>query len=211
MSKPFKTVVVILSLLLLADVASATKIKSSWRNPSATASSLQFKKVLVLVTIEQPLTRKVAEDKAVSIIEAGGTAHAEPSYTVLADEEYKDKDLAKAKLEEMGFDGVILMRYAGSEDRRKYNEEDNNSEWSSYTQFWGAYGAAYGAIYNAQTKNDVDVSIETMFYSLKEDKLIWAGISETKNPKNPAKVVGEIAEEVTKYLQKEGLIATKKK
>ena len=49
-----------------------------------------------------------------------------------------------------------------------------------------------------------------MLYSLKDEKLIWSGITETKNPKNPAVVVGEIGEQTTKYLQKEGLTQKRK-
>lgn len=214
MSRTFTTVVVVfLSLLLLADYAYSTKIKSHWANPSANASSLQFKKVLVMVAIEKALTRKVAEDKAVSIIEAGGAAHAIPSYTIIADDEVNDMEKAKAAIEGMDFDGVILMRSSDSKDQRKYDEEARQEErdhWSAYNSFWGAYGAAWGSAYNAMTTNDLTIYIETMFYSLKENKLIWAGITETKNPSNPAKVVGEIAEETTKLLQKEGLIAKKK-
>jgi hypothetical protein len=56
---------------------------------------------------------------------------------------------------------------------------------------------------------ETSVYIETMFYSLKEDKLIWASISEVKNPKHAAQVVGDIAEVTTKQLQKEGLLPKK--
>ena len=77
MSRTFTTVVIFLCIWLLPDYASSTKIKSSWKDPSATASSLQFKKVLVMATIRHSFTRKIAEDKAVHIIEAGGRAHAD--------------------------------------------------------------------------------------------------------------------------------------
>jgi len=207
----FRTLTVILvffGLLLLPEFVSSTKIKSYWKNPSATESSLQFKKVIVMVTIKQELTRKVAEDKAVRIIEAGGKTQAVPSYTILGAAEMDDKELAKSKIEGMGFDGAIVMHYAGSEDAKKYEQE---SDWDAYNYFWGDYYPAWGAVYNSTTTDDVTVYIETMFYSLKESKLIWAGISATKNPKNPAKVVGEIAEETTKYLQKQGLIPKKEK
>lgn len=201
------------ALVLLADYAFCTKMKSHWANPEANASSLQFKKVLVIVAIEQPLTRKVAEDKAVSIIEAGGNAHAVPSYSIIADEDVNKMDIAKAAIEGMDFDGVILIRTADSKDQRKYDEEDaakTREDWAGYNAFWGYYGSAWGSAYNAMTTNDLTVYIETLFYSLKENKLIWAGMTETKNPKNPATVVGEIAEETSKFLQKEGLIAKKK-
>jgi len=208
MFRTFTTVLVFFSLLLLPEFASSTKIKSSRKNPSATASSFQFTEVLVMATIKHELIRKVAEDKAVRIIEAGGRAEAVASYTILQDSELDDKELAKSKIDGMGFDGAIVMRYAGSEEAKKY---EGNTEWDDYNYFWGHYYPGFGAVYNATSNNDLTVYIETMFYSLKENKLIWAGITETKNPKNPAEVVGEIAEETAKYLQKQGLIAKKKK
>lgn len=188
-------------------------MKSFWSNPSATPASLQCKKVLVIVAIKQSTTRKVAEDKAVSLIEAGGEAHAVPSYTFLPENELNDKEAAKARITPMDFDGVIVIRYAGSKDRIKYDSENSDGEspgpWYSYQDFWGFYGGV-GAVYNATTSNDLYVYLETTFYSLKNNQLIWAGITESKNPKNPAKVVSEISEETIKYLQKQGLIAKKK-
>lgn len=203
----FTAALVFFTLLFLPEFASSTRIKSYWKNPTATASSLQFTKVLVMVSIKQELTRKVAEDKAVRIIEAGGRAQAVPSHSFLGEAELDDKELAKSKINGMGFDGAVVMRYAGSEDAKKY---EGTAEWDAYNYSWGTYYPAWGAVYNSTSSNDLTIYIETMFYSIKEDKLIWAGISETKNPRNPAKVVGEIAEEIAKYLQKQGLIAEKK-
>lgn len=192
-------------LMLLAPAAVfSAKMISTWKDQTANASSLQFSKVLVVATIKQEFTRKVAEDKAVRIIKQGGKTNAEPSYTILGNEELSDRNRAKAKIQELGFDGVIVMRYAAMEqDPKKY---DRGEDWDAYNYFWGAYYPAWGGVYNSTTPDEVKVYIETMFYSLKEDKLIWAGITETKNPKNAAKVVGEIAEETTKYLKKQGLL-----
>ena len=207
MIRKFTIVFIFFSLLMLPEFASSTKIKSHWKNPTATASSLQFTKMLVMVTIKQELTRKVAEDKAVRLIEARGKAKAIPSYSILQMNELDDKELVKSKISSMGFDGVILMRYAGSEDEKKYEQTEG---WQNYDYFYGVYCPACGAVYNSTTPNGVKVFIETMFFSLKEEKLIWSGITETKDPKNPAKVVGEIAEEVVKTLQKEGVMEKKK-
>ncbi len=207
MIRKFTAVLVLFGLLLLPEFASSTKIKSSWKNPSADASSLQFTKVLVMATIKQEFTRKVAEDKAVRLINAGGRAKAVASYSILGEAEMSNKELAKSKIEGMGFDGAMVMKYAGSEDANKYEQEEN---WHEYNYFWGVYYPGWGALYNATETNDLKVFIETMFISLKDDKLIWAGITETKNPKNPAVVVGEIAEEVVKSLEKEGLLPKKK-
>jgi hypothetical protein len=200
-------VFILFGLLLLPEFAAATKMKSFWKNPEATEKSLQLQKVIVIVTIKHELTRKVAEDKAVRILQEGGR-EAVPSYTILTLPELENKEYAKSKVEAMGFDGAIVIHYAGSEDERKYYKQEK--DWDDYNYFWGVYYPAAGAVYNSTTTNYTHVFIETMLYSFKENKLIWSGITETKNPKNPAKVVGEIAEETTKYLEKEGLIPKKK-
>ncbi|HSE42954.1 MAG TPA: hypothetical protein VLH08_19485 [Acidobacteriota bacterium] len=211
MLRSITIVFILLALLSVPEFALSTKLKSSWKNPDANSSSLKFEKVLVVAVIGQEFTRKVAEDKVVKILKEGNsTANAIPSYLVLGQEELKDKDSAKAKITEMGFDGAIVLKYAGSQDQRKYDPGEGESVWYPYVGFWGFYSEGWGAVYNATTPNDLKVLIETMLYSIKEDKLIWAGISETKNPKNPAKVVAEIAEETTKHLQKEGLIPKRK-
>ena len=200
-----------LSLLFLADLASSAKIKSSWKNPSATMSSLQFKKVLVVAIIKQEFTRKVAEDKAVLIIKSDGTTDGVPSYTILGEEELEDKAKAKLKIAGMGFDGAIIMRYAEPKDEKKYDSDEGSGVWYQYNQIWGTDSPAWGVAYNAMNPSENFVYIETLLYSLKEDKLIWAGISELKNPKNAAQAVSDIAEVTTKQLQKQGLIAKKKK
>jgi hypothetical protein len=203
MIRKLTTILIFICLLFLPQFASSTKIKSHWKNPSVTASNFHFTKVLVMVTIKQELTRKVAEDKAVRMIEARGKAKAVPSYSFLEMNQLDDKELVKSKITDMGFDGALLMRYAGSEDEKKYDEDD---AWTNYDYFYGVYCPSCAAVYNSTTPNGVDVYIETMLFSLKDQKLIWSGITETKNPKNPAKVTGEIAEEVIKTLQQEGLI-----
>ena len=187
--------------------AFSAKMKSSWKNPSATESSLQFEKILVVVAIKQDFTRKVAEDKVVRILKERGR-HAIPSYFVLSAAEFEDKEKARAKVEEMGFDGAIVMNYAYTGDYQKYHEQE--TQWEAYNYFWGQYYPAWGGVYNSTSDNDTKLLIETKLFSLKEQKLIWSGITETKNGKNPAVVVGDIAEETAKYLRKEGLIAQKK-
>lgn len=208
MFRRFISVLILFAVLTLPESAFSTKMKDFWKNPSVTESNLQFSNVLVMVTIPFHSTRKVAEDSAVLMINEGGRAHAVPSYSILNAAELKEKDLVKTKVEEGAFDGVIVMRYAGSKDTAKYNE---NTDWHEYNYFWGQYYPGWGGVYNSQKSADTYVYIETMFYSLKDNLLIWSGITETKNPKNAAKVVGEIAKETTKYLQKEGLISKKKK
>jgi hypothetical protein len=51
------------------------------------------------------------------------------------------------------------------------------------------------------------VSIETLIYSLNNDKLLWAGTSRTSNPAGLSSLVDEVADAVAREVVKEGLIA----
>lgn len=199
-----KLFVIFIGVFLIAGIVSATKMKSSWKNSSATPQDLQFKKVLVAVIVRQPYTRKIAEDKAVRVLQANRKVEAVASYTIFENVD-TDKETAKAKIAEMGFDGIVLIRQADEPDTKKYDEKAAES-WNDYNWFWGIWGGTY----NAQFRDDNLLYLETLLFSMKDQKLIWAGITETKNPKNPAQVVGEIAEENAKLLQKEGLIPKQK-
>ena len=50
------------------------------------------------------------------------------------------------------------------------------------------------------------VEIEILVYSLKDDKLLWRGVSRTKNPLGAQVVVREITEQVIKTMKKQGLV-----
>src|SRR4051794_35618737 len=125
MHRKIMSFALLISLLLVSNYASATKIKSSWKNPKATAESFQLKKVLVVALIKQDFTRKVAEDKAAGIINKNGRAQATASYTFLTVDDLNDKEAVKKKIGEMGFDGVILMHSAGSKDQQKYDDTEH--------------------------------------------------------------------------------------
>jgi hypothetical protein len=70
--------------------------------------------------------------------------------------------------------------------------------------FWGYYGAYYPA---AEMRVDTVVMVEIKIYSLTDDKLVWAGVSETFNPTNSATLISEIAVEAGKELRRQGLIS----
>ena len=54
-------------------------------------------------------------------------------------------------------------------------------------------------------RDDRVVSLETLIFSVPKDALVWAGMSETENPKNAAAVVAEVVKEAAKEMKKQGL------
>jgi hypothetical protein len=50
------------------------------------------------------------------------------------------------------------------------------------------------------------VSVETLVYSLKQNKLVWSGKSKTTNPPELIKFVKKLAADAAKELEKQGLL-----
>jgi len=48
--------------------------------------------------------------------------------------------------------------------------------------------------------------VETLVYSLEQDRLVWAGVSRTFNPSEIEGFVSELASAITKEMTKAGLL-----
>ena len=55
-------------------------------------------------------------------------------------------------------------------------------------------------------RTDTIVSVETLVFSLEQDKLVWAGMSETTNPDKVASFIDELVKGVAAELRKQKLI-----
>ena len=101
------------------------------------------------------------------------------------------------------------MRPVSSDKVKSYS----SAVWTSapYGSFWGYYPYGWSTLYiPASTREDTVVGVETLVFSVKQNQLLWAGMSETKNPKNLQQFVKDLVVEAVKEMQKEGLIAKKR-
>ena len=72
-----------------------------------------------------------------------------------------------------------------------------------YTSLWGYYGYGWGAMYDpGYTRSDMVVSIETLIYSVPKNALLWAGSSESRNPKDSRKLLADLVKEMAKEMKK---------
>lgn len=191
--KRIRTAVFLAAGLALAGCAS-TRIVESWQAPGA--GPLHFNKVLALAIVENESVRRVAEDALQSNLKG---VQAVQSYKALGGVDLGDRERAKERLRQDGFDGVVALRLISSQQELSWT-----TSAVPLPSFWGFYGAAYPP---AQLNVDTLVRVEISVYSLAEDKLIWSGISETYDPQNAEKLVGEVVEAAGNELRKKGLIA----
>ncbi|MFN8091930.1 MAG: hypothetical protein U0599_06840 [Vicinamibacteria bacterium] len=195
----------------LAACASST-YKSSWSNPEARAVSLAGKKVVAVFVTAEGGPRYSAEDALARELTAAG-AQGVTAYSLVPDADVKDKDAAKAKLVAAGVDGAVVMRVVGKDKELNYTPgmAVPVGYWGRpvYGSMWGGYwGRGWGLAYSpGYLTTDTVVSVETLVYSVNQDKLLWAGMSETTNPKKVNDFVRELARGAGAEMKKAGLLA----
>lgn len=195
----------LLAIALAALACATTTFESTWRDPKARPLRLTGRKVVGLFLSKSPSIRHAAEDAMAREITARG-AQGVPAYSVLSDEEIKDQERAKAKLESLGFSGAVVMRVVGQETQYTYQPD----VWVRpyYRSFWGGYWRwGWETVWApGYLTADKIVKVETLVYSLEQDLLVWAGISWTVDPTRIDSFIGELAEAVAKRMAKDGLL-----
>lgn len=121
-----------------------------------------------------------------------------PGYRILSDQDYHDREAAKARLRAAGFDGVIVMRLASKDTRLQY-VPGNFGAYGYWGAGWGAWGPGY---YEPETI----VRIETAAYSLQNNHLVYSALSRTIDPNSVKSLVSDVSKKVANAMQKQGVV-----
>ncbi|HEY6147568.1 MAG TPA: hypothetical protein VIZ69_07710 [Thermoanaerobaculia bacterium] len=191
---------------LLSFACATTTFQSTWKAPDARPLRLNGQKVAAVFVSRNPSVRRRAEDAMAREIGVRG-ARGVPSYTLLSEDRVRDIDYAKGTFEREGFAGVVVMRVTGTETQ--YSYEPGYWAGPHYARFWGGYwGWGWGTVWEpGYLTADKIVSVETLVYSLTQDKLVWAGRSKTIDPQRIDDFIGELAQAVTAQMEKDGVFA----
>ena len=186
---------------------------STWKDPAAAPLEFQGQKVAAVVMMQDVASRRAAEDTLAGEITARG-GQGVASYT-LAPNIQKDNEAAnKAALEKAGIIGVVVMRPINVENKLSVTPVTVVDPY--YRSYWGGYygygaGAMYGgpATVGHEISSDTVVTVETLVYSLKQNKLVWSGKSKTTNPPKTVSFVKRLAADAADELEDQGLIKKK--
>jgi hypothetical protein len=186
--------------------AASTKFISTWRNPVGGSFSQAGKKVAVFVLSPDITLRQGPEETLAAEMRKRGV-DCLAGYTVLPGELAKDMEKAKAFVKKSGITGAILMRVIGKENKTYYTPDTMWYAGPYYPTFWGYWNYGWTTVYTSgYLTTDTVVSIETLVYSVEQDTLLWAGRSETTNPKDVRKVVKDLVAAAGKEMRKAGLV-----
>jgi hypothetical protein len=197
-----------LAALMLSACASG--FVSSWKAPDAQPLQLSGAKVAAVVMMKHEGSRREAEDALAREITARGAVGV-PMYRIYPDGAPANEAAAREALEKAGFQGAVVMRPVSVE--KEISATPLSYSAPMYRGYWGGYYAAgWGTPYGLATvsggdiRTDTIVSVETLVYSLKQNKLVWGGQSRTTNPSSLEQLIKKLSGAAAKELQKQGLI-----
>jgi hypothetical protein len=195
----------VIALLVVATLSAAsTKFTSTWKAPGVEPMSFAGKKVVALVISDDDSLRVSAEEGLSSEL-AGRGLIGVPSYRIIPKPEVKDPEKARGWFERAQAEGVVAMRLVDARKVQTYTP----GTWTGpyYGSLWGYYGYGWGTGMYIPPRVDEDalITIETLIFSVPQNKLLWAGVSESKNPKNARQLLADLVKTTAKELQKQGL------
>jgi hypothetical protein len=196
----------LLSAVLLTGCASV--FSNTWKDPDAKPLEFKRHKVVAVVLLNDQSRRRLAEDRLAQQIAVRG-AQGRSMHSMFPNATVGNEAETRAAMEAEGVKGVIVMRPITVD--RTYRITQPYQE-PNYVSFWGGYyGTGFSMSVSTgsnepEVKETTVVYVETLVYSLSQNKLVWGGHSKTTNPDNVTELVEELAAAVTSELQKEGLV-----
>jgi hypothetical protein len=190
----------IIGFLLVGLVAMAgcagTRIVETWNDPAL--KPLKFHKTAVLLIDPSQTLRRIGEDQIVRRLPAGSAV---PGYLLFPDPEPGDFNRVQGRLRENEFDGAIVVRVLGVEERLNWvpGYPTTVPPYRAY-YFQGPFRVDPGYY-----RTDQLIRVEVSLYSLPLNKLVWSGLTESFNPASPAALMAEVAETVIGELRNRGL------
>jgi hypothetical protein len=189
-------------LVVSITACTSTNITSSWREPDKEVSITALNKVLVVALLRDETGRRKAEDEMAEYLKGKGVV----SYNYLDNDiSSKNEEAIRDKIKADGFDGAVTMRLIDVDKEQVYTP-GNTASYPIYNRRFSGYYYRNRSIYNTPGYYTKTYTVETNVYSIKEDKIIWTGLTKTTDPEGVDKMTQEIVKVVYKSMIKEGFI-----
>jgi hypothetical protein len=202
-----KNLLYVILVITIFTSCNSTKISNSWREPNKQLYTGEWNKILVVALLKNETYRRKVEDELLNYLNGKGIV----SYNYLNDDFNNiDEDKFRNKIKADGFDGAISMRLIDVDKEKVFIPEQHNL----YPYYYQNFSCHYqqGSIsyrtpgYYSMNKTFI---VETVVYSIKEDKIIWSGITKSFNPVGVVKMTSDISKLIYKKMLSEGFIVKK--
>ncbi len=193
----------VVSVVAVALLSADVTFTSAWRSSEAGTVSFAGKKVAALIISADDSLRVPGEEALARELAARGMTSV-ATYRIAPKEELQSAERARPWFEKANVEGVVALRPVRKDSRAAYNA----GMWMNpyYSSFWGYYGYGWGNTYVfGAADRDTVVVVETTIYSMPRDLLLWAAVTETRNPGELQRVIADLVKGSVKEMQKQGL------
>ena len=187
----------------LATVSAAIEFTATYKSIDAGSVSFAGKKVAALVISNDDSLRMAGEESLARELSARGM-QAVATYRMAPKEELRTAETARPWFERANVEGVVALRPVIVDTRQAYTA----GTWvnPNYSTLWGYYGYGWGSVYVIGTvPKATRVTLETTIYSVSRNQLLWAAVTQTTSSGDLREFVEDLAKEMTKEMQKQGL------
>jgi len=196
--------VAIVMLATSCSSVESVEVTSSWKEPNKEVTVSNLNKVLVVAMFKKEANSHAAENQMVAYLGGKGIA----GYNYLdKNSNLKNQDSLKEKMRADGFDGAVTMRLVDKDSGISYIP----GSIVSYPAYYGTFAGYY---YNNNEYSPAiseypgikTYSVEINVYSIKENKIIWTGLTESIDPGGVQKMTEKIVKTVYNKMVDEGFI-----
>lgn len=200
-----------MAVLLACSLAacSNTRMTTTWTSPLS--GRMAFKRPLVLFVSSDAAIRRYAEDRMASQLPG-----ALQSYALIPEDMVTDRDRVKEVVRKSGHDGIIIMRVVA------VAQQIPAVAYSGYPvrayapiirprlrregHLWTYWGSIWDEVYDPgyYYVNQL-VSMESSVYSVPDEELLWAGLSQTVNPSNIKSLINSAVDKSIDEMEEKGL------
>ena len=202
-------------VLLGLTACHGTDFESTWQYPSLTGLDLRHEAVGAFLLSGNEAVRRSFESNLANQLNKYGI-EASPGFELLPRTDVTNKEEILTDLAGSGIDHAVFMRVVDREQEVSYIPGSGWYPGPYYDPFFwydgafigpGGWGGAWPPYYDpGYYRVDTIVSVETLVYSVPDQKLVWAGLSKTMNPPEVDRFVKELAKETVEEMKKTGLV-----
>ena len=196
-----RSLVILMVMASCAALAAKVTFQSTFKSVDASSVSFAGKKVAALVISRDDSLRMAGEEALARELSARGMQGI-ATYRIAPKEELESGERAKVWFEKANVEGVVALRPVSAGTRAAYSP----AMWASpsYSTLWGYYGYGWGYVPGTWEQETLIV-VESTIYSVPSNQLVWAAVTETKNPKDLKQFMQELVKASVRELQKQGL------
>jgi len=205
--------VVFLMSVILSACTPSQKITTSWVNREALPKG-PYKSIFVVAITQNNSAKYIVEDQLSKLLTSRGKRVIKANDIFppgLKDSPNITKDLLVNAIKRTGCEAIFVISLLDTKTEERYHQGtsyDPMSHYDYYRSYYGYYSYRYPEVYQpGYYTTDKTYFLETNFYDIASDQLLWSIQSNAYNPNDLESMFKTYSGLIIAQLKKEGLIS----